>query len=307
MIVPDLAAAARAVSRPVVTRFAPSPTGYLHLGHVVNAIYVWGLADALDGQVLIRIEDHDRLRSRAVYESALLEDLAWLGFLEPSPEAAPVRQSERLRCYAEALEALRDRFQVYACDCSRASIGGGPYPGSCRSRHLKDGPGRGLRLRLDPGVERFDDLLAGAQAQAPLHQCGDLLLRDRDGHWTYQFAVVVDDLLQHVSLIVRGRDLLSSTGRQLRLGRLLRAAWPRVSATGVGAASYLHHPLIHDVDGRKLSKSTGATGVRALRDAGVSPGEVIGRAAAAVGLVAKPGPVEARTVSGLFSQDPTRQ
>ncbi len=112
---------------------------------------------------------------------------------------------------------------VYACDCSRKDIGGERYAGRCRTRGLGERPDRGLRVAIAPGVERFDDLLLGPQEQTPASQCGDLLLRDRDGNWTYQFAVTVDDCRQDVNLVIRGADLLSSTGRQFRLGAHARA------------------------------------------------------------------------------------
>ena len=300
---PEMAAARRLVAAPIITRFAPSPTGLLHLGHVVNAIYVWGLARALGGQVLIRIEDHDRIRSRPVFDAALIEDIRWLGFAGIETGAAPpppiVRQSERDALYQDALARLRRVAHVYACECSRAHYSGERYPGHCRSRGLAETPGRSLRVQIEPGVETAVDLAAGTLQQDPARQAGDLLLRDRDGHWTYQFAVTVDDLRQDVNLVVRGADLVSSTGRQVRLGRLLRAA-------GVGDRSwpphYLHHPLILDQNGRKLSKSTGATGVRALRDAGVPPARVIGRAAAASGLVDEQIASDAEAVERLFER-----
>jgi glutamyl/glutaminyl-tRNA synthetase len=293
---PDLTAARRLVAAPIITRFAPSPTGLLHLGHVVNAIYVWGLARALDGQVLVRIEDHDRIRSRDAFDAALIDDLRWLGFAATEPGAI-VRQSERDALYQDALARLRRVAHVYACECSRAHYSGERYPGHCRTRGLAETPGRSLRMQIEPGVETAIDLAAGTLQQEPARQAGDLLLRDRDGHWTYQFAVTVDDLLQDVSLVVRGADLMSSTGRQVHLGRQLHAA-------GVGVRTwpprYLHHPLILDRNGRKLSKSTGATGVRALRDAGVPPAQVIGRAAAASGLVNEPLAIDAEDVVRLF-------
>lgn len=264
-----------------LTRFAPSPTGYLHLGHVANALWVWGVADALGGRVLLRIEDHDRGRCRPEYERALLEDLEWLGL---RPHLGPVRQSDAGPAYAEALASLERRGLVYACDCSRKVIAGDAgdvaneeprYPGRCRERGLAPGPGRGLRLRLGPGVERFTDALLGEQRQEPSAQCGDLLLRDRNGNWTYQFAVVVDDLRQGIDLVIRGRDLLSSTGRQIALARLLGRERPPV---------FLHHPLIYRPDGAKLSKAAGDPGVRDLRAAGATPVEVLGRAAELVEL-----------------------
>jgi glutamyl-tRNA synthetase/glutamyl-Q tRNA(Asp) synthetase len=274
-----------------VTRFAPSPTGYLHLGHVVNAIYTWGLARALGGRVLLRIEDHDRARSRKVYETAILEDLAWLGF-EPDEGHRPlVRQSDRPERYEQALAQLRRHAHVYACACSRTSIGGERYPGTCRGLTLPEA-NRGLRVTIDERPERFEDLRLGAIEQTPSSQCGDVLIRDRDGQWTYQFAVSVDDMLDGVTLVVRGEDLAASTGRQIALARLLgRAEPPR----------FLHHPLILKPGGDKLSKASGDAGVRDLRAAGLSAAEVIGRAAAAVGMAVPGGQLPANRVSEPFS------
>jgi glutamyl-tRNA synthetase/glutamyl-Q tRNA(Asp) synthetase len=292
---PHLHDLATRVERPIVTRFAPSPTGYLHLGHVVNAIYTWGIARALDGRVILRIEDHDRIRSRSGFETALLEDLEWLGF----PVDERVRQSDHPETYASAVERLRAGHHVYACDCSRKDIGGERYPGTCRDRNPERSPGHpsgaaatgGLRVRIDPGAERFVDALLGPQEQSPADQCGDLLLRDRDGHWTYQFAVTCDDQREQVTLVIRGEDLLSSTGRQIRLARMLGRERPPV---------FLHHPILRNAAGEKLSKSSGDTGVRELRQAGVAAAEVIGRAAAAAGLLESARPVTASRVHELF-------
>ena len=255
----------------MLTRYAPSPTGYLHLGHVVNAIYVWGMARATGGRVLLRIENHDRIRCRPQYEAALLDDLAWLGF-EPDEGLHPLlRQSDRNAAYDAALAQLRASYHVYACDCSRKRIGGEIYDGYCRTRGLEDIPGRGVRVQMKDG--------------------GDLLIRDRDGNWTYQFAVTVDDLEQGITHIIRGDDLSSSTERQLQLRSMLSAT---------DAPTFVHHSLIFKANGRKLSKSAGDTGVRDLRGAGMSAPEVIGRAAAAVGLIDTPRPIRARDVPGLF-------
>ena len=275
----------------MLTRFAPSPTGYLHLGHVVNAIYVWGVARTAGASVLLRIEDHDRIRSRRIFEEALLEDLDWLGFRADSGRHPPLRQSDHDEVYAAALERLRRTHHVYVCDCSRKEIGGERYDGRCRTRGLADGPGRGLRVEIDDEPERFEDLVLGPLVQQPSDQCGDVLLRDRDGHWTYQFAVTVDDLRHGVTLIVRGGDLLSSTGRQIKLARMLGRET---------AASFLHHPLVMKTSTEKLSKAARDTGVRELRASGVRAGEVIGRAAAAVGLLPRPGTVAAEDVAELF-------
>ncbi len=263
----------------VVTRFAPAPTGFLHLGHIVSALWVWRTARARGGRVLLRIEDHDRQRSRSEYESALVDDLAWLGLQADEPF---VRQSDRGAAYTAALALLRARGLVYACGCSRAEIeraggAGEPerpgeelrYPGTCSERHLSDAPGRSLRVRLEPTVERFVDLRLGPQEQRPSAQCGDIVVRDREGNWTYQFAATVDDWRQHVTLVVRGEDLLPSTGRQMQLARLLgRRDLPR----------FLHHPLVMKSAGEKLSKAARDTGVRELRARGWSAEAVIAEA-----------------------------
>ena len=287
----------------IVTRFAPAPTGDLHLGHIVNAIYVWGVARAcVKSRVLLRIEDHDRRRSRPAFEAAILEDLAWLGFEADEPF---VRQSDRASLYESALDGLRKRGLVYACSCSRSEIEAGiapagdglqavppelRYPGTCAGRGLTESPGRGVRVRLEPAVERFDDGRHGWQAQRPFEQCGDLLARDRDGNWTYQFAAVVDDWLQGVTLVVRGDDLLESTGRQIQLARLLGRSEP---------PSFFHHPLVMKSPTQKLSKSDGDTGIRELRAKGWSAAEVIGQAAALAGLLEAPRPVSAGDVAAL--------
>ena len=288
---PDLTAARAAITAPPVTRFAPSPTGYVHLGHIVNAIYTWGLARAMGGRVLLRVEDHDRIRSKPEFIDALLEDLDWLGFRADEGREPLLRQSERDDIYRAALERLRARGRVYACDCSRTDIGGERYGGRCRDRGLREDPGRGVRIRIDNGPARALDLLTGPMEQVPSEQCGDLLVKDRDGQWTYQFAATVDDWHQGVTLVIRGVDLESSTGRQVALARLLGRHEPPM---------FLHHPLILDAQGRKLSKSAGDTGVRELRARGMTAADVIGLSASAVGLAATPQPIEASNVPALF-------
>src|SRR5262249_9142348 len=141
----------RLIMRAIISRFAPAPTGFLHLGHVVNAIYTWSFVRRLKGRILLRIEDHDRQRSRPEFERAIVEDLAWLGFAADGPM---VRQSERGALYEDALKTLRAKGLVYVCGCSRARIAGlNRYPGTCRERGLADGAGMSLRVRLDPSVE----------------------------------------------------------------------------------------------------------------------------------------------------------
>ncbi len=258
----------------VLSRFAPAPTGFLHLGHVVNAIHVWGITKARGGKVLLRIEDHDRQRSRPEYERAILEDLEWLGFQANEPF---VRQSDRSTVYERALDRLRSAGLVYACDCSRKDIAAAGesegelrYPGTCAAKGWPEKPGLGLRVRLHPSVEHFDDLRHGPQEQRPSEQCGDLLVKDREGNWTYQFVATVDDLEQGVTLVIRGDDLLASTGRQIQLARLLGRTEP---------PQFFHHPLIMKTPTQKLSKSDRDTGVRDLRAQGWSAARVIGHAA----------------------------
>lgn len=294
-------------ARPL-TRFAPSPTGYLHLGHVANAVWVWGLARAVGGRVLLRLEDHDRIRSRPEYETALLEDLEWLG-LEPDLgtigelRAGPsrYRQSDAGPEYVAALDRLLAEGRVFACECSRRDLARAEgdvaneetrYAGRCRNLGLAAGPGRGLRVRVDPGPERYEDARLGPGEQDPCVQCGDFLVRDRLGQWTYQFAVVVDDLRHGVDLVIRGEDLLESTGRQLLIRRMLGTGVPPV---------FVHHPLLRHPGGAKLSKSNRDTGIRELRAAGDSPADVLGRAAWLTGLLRDPVRVRPAELANLFT------
>lgn len=262
-----------------LTRFAPAPTGWLHLGHVLNAEYVWGIARALGGRVLLRIEDHDRGRSRPEFEAGILEDLDWLGYRpdvcatnELRAGRSAGRQSDRDDVYRAAVDVLAAEGLVYGCDCSRSVVTAGAagttelhYPGRCRDRNLPLAAGVGWRVRMQPGIEIFNDARLGPQQQDPASQCGDLLIRDRHGNWTYQFAVAVDDWRQDVDLVIRGVDLLPSTGRQIQLARLLgRERMP----------VFFHHALIMQSPDQKLSKSNGDTGVRDLRVRGWTPEQV---------------------------------
>jgi glutamyl-Q tRNA(Asp) synthetase len=260
------------------TRFAPAPTGYLHLGHVANAIWVWGVAGAVGARVQFRIDDHDHVRSRPEYDAALIEDLAWLGF---AADRGPVRHTDDDTPYQRAVDDLIAQGLVYGCDCTRLTFSawagsagrpwsGGGCPGGCRDRTLA---GPVLRAAIGEGKESWSDGLAGpSSGDVAIH--GDLALRDRDGNWTYGLTVVVDDLHGGIDLVIRGRDLMDATPSQIRLGRLLGRPAP---------PTFLHHPLITRPDGRKLSKSSGDTAVRELREAGRTAAEVIEAAAAASG------------------------
>lgn len=257
--------------------------------------------------MLLRLEDHDRGRCRPEYETALLEDLAWLG-LEPDlgtrdelrAGPSPYRQSDMEAYYEAVLADLAVRATVFACDCSRKdmALAGGDifneetrYSGRCRARSLSMKNGLGARLLVRPGVEQFEDVRLGPQVQEPALQCGDLLLRDRRRQWTYHFAVVADDLRHGIDLVIRGEDLLDSTGRQILLGRCLGRS---------EAPVFLHHPLVRKPGGDKLSKSSRDTGIRELRAAGLSPAAALGLAAHRTGLQPRPAPVEARDLANLF-------
>jgi len=292
------------------TRFAPAPPGHLHRGHAVNAVWVWGIARAYGGRVLLRIEDHDRGRCRPAYEASIIDDLDWLGLVPDGASTAVLRrgphaqrQSDDLTRYADRLTALEADGLAYPCRCSRADVErAGPvadgteprYPGTCRTAGVPPDETPARRVTIADGLESFDDLRLGPQTQRPAVDVGDVLVRDRHGQFTYQFAVTVDDFEQRVDLIIRGEDLLASTGRQFRLARMLgRMEMPRV----------LHHPLVHHPDGRKLSKSAGDTGIRELRAAGRTAAEVLGMAAHLSGRLPAPQPVEARALADLFGSD----
>jgi glutamyl/glutaminyl-tRNA synthetase len=289
----------------LVSRFAPAPTGFLHLGHVVNAIYVWGITRSLGGQVLLRIEDHDKQRSRPEFERAILDDLDWLGFVPDEPATGAFRtgrctgrQSDRSAIYEASLQRLRSAGFVYGCECSRSDILSAAtssgdeicYPGTCATKNLLERSGVGTRVRLAASTEQFVDLRHGAIEQRPFEQCGDLLARDREGNWTYQFAVAVDDFEQGVTHVIRGDDLLASTGRQIQLARLLGRSTP---------PHFFHHPLIMKSATQKLSKADRDSSVRDMRAAGLRPEDVIGRAAAAAGLIAEPRSIGAGAIAGL--------
>ena len=284
------------------TRFAPSPTGWLHLGHVANALWTWETAKRLGAEVILRMEDHDRTRCKPEFERQIYDDLAWLGF-EPTAEsltslqsgASPFRQSDSVAAYQSALDALSARGLVYGCTCSRSDIarelGDGMvegtelrYPGTCRDKGMSPGPGVGARVILPEEDFTFADLALGPQHQRPQSQCGDVLARDRSGNWTYQFAVVVDDIRHGITHVVRGADLLESTGRQIALARLLGREHGPV---------FLHHPIIHSKEGAKLGKREGSYALSAMREAGMIREAVLAEAARRSGLStgrALPGP-----------------
>ena len=243
-----------------VGRFAPSPTGPLHFGSLVAAIASWLDARAAGGRWLVRIEDVDEPRTVPGAIDEILRALEALGLAH---DGEIVRQSARTALYDEALERLRRAGRVYRCDCSRREIADsalrgpeGPiYPGTCRGdrdayRALAvAAPLAGaVRFAIDDGRVAFDDRVQGPVVQEVAADIGDFVLRRRDGLFAYQLAVVVDDAAQGVTDVVRGADLLGSTGRQVLLQRALGVATPR----------YLHFPVVVDASGEKLSKQTRA-------------------------------------------------
>jgi glutamyl-Q tRNA(Asp) synthetase len=270
----------------IVTRFAPSPTGYLHLGHVRSALEGWRAARQAGGRFLLRLEDIDHTRCRDEYAAAIIDDLAWLGLDWDGPIR---RQSLHLTDYQAALGQLEAAELLYPCFCTRRAIQaeiarsggapqgemGAPYPGTCRhlgadERVEKRGLAAGYALRLDvaaavartgPLVWVEDDRPVEAQPSA----LGDVVLARKEMPTSYHLAVTVDDALQGVTMVTRGADLFAAT----HIHRLLQAL------LGLPTPCYRHHPLLTDAAGKRLAKRDGARTVRAMREAGMTPAEVL--------------------------------
>lgn len=247
---------------PVVGRLAPTPSGDLHLGNVTAFLAAWLSARREGGRVLLRIEDVDRSRARRHVEDRQKADLEWLG-LTWDEEVLPQRD----RDYGPWLAGL----DTYVCGCSRRSIqeGGGRHPLACRTAGSTEGA---IRFVLPDRAVDFVDRVHGARSIRPL-DFGDPVLRRRDGVYTYNLAVVADDLADGVTEVVRGGDLLDYTAVQVELWRAFGATPP----------TWLHTPMVLGPDGRKLSKSHGAAGIGVLRDAGVPPAKVLETVAAWIG------------------------
>jgi len=278
--------------RPIL-RFAPSPTGHLHVGHAFSALFTARMAERLGGRFLLRIEDTDATRCRPEFEAAIYEDLAWLGLIWEEPVR---RQSDHLADYAAALDTLREMGLAYPCFASRKDIAeaaerlgpqwprdpdGAPlYPGLCRDAdpaasapRIAAGEPYALRLDNARALARLDARLsyvsfdeAGARRQVTVHpeRWGDILLASRDRPASYHLAVVVDDALQGVTHVTRGADLEAATD----IHRLLQAL------LGLPAPLYCHHRLILDPSGRKLAKSARDKSLRSLRAEGVTAADV---------------------------------
>ncbi len=270
-----------------ILRFAPSPTGRLHLGHAYSALFTWRQAEAVGGRVLLRIEDIDRGRCRPEFEAGIFADLAWLGLEWETPVR---RQSEHLDDYARALQRLEGRGLLYPCFCTRADIrreiaaspsaphgtDGPVYPGTCRKLSADERAARraieahALRLdvaasldRVDAEVLTWEDAEAGRQVADPASH-GDVVLARKDMPTSYHLAVSVDDALQGVTLVSRGQDLFAAT----HVHRLLQAL------LGLPVPAYHHHRLITDNEGRRLASRDRATELAELRQDGWTAGDV---------------------------------
>ena len=266
-------------------RFAPSPTGPLHLGNLRTALLAWLMARRSGGEFIVRMEDLDRVTSSQTHEVAQLAALRSIGL---DWDGEVVRQSERFDLYRAAIARLRSQGLVYECYCTRSEIRqaarapqgadpDGTYPGTCR--HLTEqnklamrnaGRRPALRLLSDGRAVSFDDLLAGGQTG----RVDDVVLQRNDGVPAYNLAVVVDDAAQGVTDVVRGDDLLATTSRQIELHRLLGLTVPR----------YTHVPLVLAPDGTRLAKRHGAVTLDDLAARGCSPGDVCARLAASIGI-----------------------
>ena len=273
-----------------VTRFAPSPTGYLHIGHAYSALTAWHTAIAAGGRFILRMEDIDVGRCKPEFEEAIYEDLAWLGIEWETPVR---RQSEHLADYANALARLDSLGLTYPCFCTRSDIraelwridgaphgNAGPvYPGTCRDLPDHDrrarvaaGEEHAIRLRMAEAVSRtgaviWRDLDRGAITGDPMSH-GDFVLARKDIPTSYHLAVTIDDALQGITLVTRGADLVDFTDIHRVLQDLL----------GLAAPQYRHHTLLTDANGRRYAKRDRSLTIRALRAAGLTPEEVKGMA-----------------------------
>lgn len=287
----------------VCGRFAPSPTGRMHLGNVFSALLSWLSARAQGGTWLLRIEDIDPQRSRLEYADMLMDDLQWLG-LEWDGE--PCWQSQRGDIYAHYLQQLTDAGFIYPCYCTRADIlatqaphesdGRVVYKGTCRN--LPPGSRKGpaaLRMKVPEegrGIVTFTDGHYGTHTVDLTTQCGDFIVRRKDGAWAYQLAVVVDDALMGINEVVRGRDLLLSSPQQIYLAQQLGFTPPR----------FTHLPLLCNTAGQRLSKRDKSLDMGCLRQR-FTPNQIIGLLAHAAGLQPTADAVSAQSLVKTFSWD----
>ncbi len=281
-------------------RFAPSPSGRMHLGNVFAAMIAWLSVRSQGGEMVLRMEDLDTQRTRLEYAETLREDLLWLG-LDWDLETQP--QSLRSGVYDGYLEKLRSLGLLYPCYCTRAQLHSVNAPHACDGTYIYPGTCRGLsepptdrspawRLSVPDRAYRFTDRLQGEYIQNLALECGDFIVRRGDGMYVYQLAVTVDDGEAGITEVVRGMDLLSSTPRQMYLQELLGFARPQ----------YGHVPLLLSPDGRRLSKRDRDMDLGYLRSHS-TPETLLGSLAHAAGLLDRPQGISARELVGEFSWD----
>lgn len=294
-------------ARAIRGRFAPSPTGEMHLGNAWTALLAWLQVRSAGGTMVLRIEDLDPDRSRSIYINELIKDLTWLGLdWNEGPDIGgpygPYRQDERRTLYQDALDELQAAGLIYPCYCTRAELsasaphageGERVYSGACKNGPPPDRRGRkpALRLNVPPGKIRFNDMVKGEITQDIQVQTGDFVVRRSDGVHAYQLAVVVDDAAMGITHVLRGDDLLASTPRQLLLYKLL----------GLKTPCFAHVPLLIGRDGHRLSKRHGDLSIAALRRHGAKAKAVTGYLAWKAGQIREYRPLSACDLIEGFS------
>lgn len=297
-----------------VGRFAPSPSGRMHLGNVFASLVAWLSVRSASGKIVLRIEDLDPRTQHGPWTELLIDDLRWLGL---EWDRGPVRQSDRVELYHAAIENLREQGLLYPCFCTRAELhaasaphasDGTPiYAGTCRGLSAQEVAERSrrrpaaLRLRVPAENDRdgtisFVDRVFGPQSEVLERECGDFLVRRSDGIYAYQLAVVVDDADMGVTEVVRGCDLLDSVPRQMYLQDLL----------GLPHPAYSHVPLLVDADGRRLSKRDRDLDMEGLRDRFGSSERLLGWLAGMTGLAPDTSPRSAFQLAEIFDWDLVR-
>lgn len=283
----------------VTGRFAPSPTGRMHLGNVFSALLSWLSAKSKGGQWLLRIEDIDRQRSRQAFADLLMDDLQWLGL---PWDGTPVYQSQRSDIYEHYFDMLQQQGLTYPCYCTRADLlatqaphesdGRVVYAGTCRHKALQPGVAAATRLMVPDEDITFTDGHYGTHSVNLAQQVGDFIIRRKDGAWAYQLVVVIDDALMGVTEVVRGCDLLLSSPQQMYVARLL----------GFETPLFIHLPLLCNAQGQRLSKRDQSMDMASLRER-YTANEIIGQLAHCAGLLLEPVPVSPADLLPLFLWD----
>ncbi len=280
-------------------RYAPSPTGHLHLGNARTALLAYWQVKSQNGQFVMRTEDLDSQRSRPEFVQANLDELRWLGLswdegTDSGGPYAPYLQSERFGLYQRALGTLQASNRLFECYLSRKDLqgvasaphGSGAFYGEeqrklnerVKVQKQREGKTPSLRFLVEPQTLTFYDEILGDVTLNPAEDTGDFVVRRADGEWAYQLAVVVDDMAMNITHVLRGDDLLPSTGAQLLLYEALKADPPM----------FAHVPLLLDTDGSRLAKRRGSLTLTALKEAGVKPKRVVGLLALTLGLLERP-------------------